>query len=149
MPPPHHMPHAVAHIDVAARLRDAGIQPTRQRVAIAQVLLHGPVHLTAEEILLAARTHQPSISRATVYNTLLVFVQQGLLRVLRLGHECTVYDSRTDTHSHLYHQDTGMVEDLPPEALQGPNLPAISPDLELLGLEVIVRVRQRPQATRH
>ena len=134
---------------VQARLRDAGIQPTRQRVAIAQVLLQAPVHLTADEILHAARSYLPSLSRATVYNTLPVLVKKGLLRALRLDQECTVYDSRTDAHSHIYHEDTGMLEDLAAEALHWPNLPTIAADLELVGLDLIVRVRRRQPATRH
>ncbi|MEG0317781.1 MAG: transcriptional repressor, partial [Comamonas sp.] len=82
-------------------------------------------------------------SRATVYNTLPLFVEKGLLRALRLDPERTVYDSRTDTHSHIYHEDTGMLEDLPAEMLQWPSLPVISENLELVGLDLIVRVRQR------
>lgn len=125
------------------QLRAAGIQPTRQRLAIAQVLLHNPVHMAADDILLSARQFLPSLSRATVYNTLPLFVEKGLLRALRLDPERTVYDSRTDTHSHIYHEDTGMLEDLPAEMLQWPSFPHISEHLELVGLDLIVRVRQR------
>lgn len=130
-----------------ARLRDAGIQPTRQRLAIAHALLQAPIHLAADAILIAARTYFPSLSRATVYNTLPLFVKKGLLRALRVDPERTVYDSRTDTHSHLYHEDTGHVEDIPSEMLQWPSLPTLSNDLELVGLDLIVRVRQRPKNT--
>lgn len=149
MPHPHHTPPVVSNIDVETRLRDAGIQPTRQRMAIAQVLLHAPVHLTADEILLAARTYLPSLSRATVYNTLPLLVEKGLLRALRLDQERTVYDSRTDAHSHIYHEDTGLLEDLPADMLQWPSLPRIASDLELVGLDLIVRVRQRQQPHAH
>ena len=132
-------PHALE-----ARLRSADIQPTRQRMAIAQVLLHAPVHLAADDILAAARKLLPSLSRATVYNTLPLFVEKGLLRALRLDRERTVYDSCTDAHSHIYHEDTGMLEDIPNNMLQWPNVPQINDDLELVGLDLIVRVRQRP-----
>lgn len=135
--------------DFAARLRHAGIQPTRQRLAIAQVLFRAPVHLSADDILLAARAHYPQLSRATVYNTLTLLVEKGLLRALRLDLERTVYDSRTDIHSHIYHEDSGKVEDLPSNLVQWPQLPGISPDLELLGLDLIVRVRQRSKTAGH
>lgn len=139
----HPTPSLATDSDLVTRLRDAGIQPTRQRMAIAQVLLHNPVHMAADDILLSARHFLPSLSRATVYNTLPLFVEKGLLRALRLDPERTVYDSRTDTHSHIYHEDTGMLEDLPAEMLQWPSLPVISENLELVGLDLIVRVRQR------
>lgn len=139
----HPMHQSVCTSDVAIRLRDAGIQPTRQRIAIAQILLQAPVHMAADDILISARTLFPKLSRATVYNTLPLFVEKGLLRALRLTPERTVYDSRTDAHSHIYHEDTGMVEDLPTEMLQWHALPQIASDLELVGLDLIVRVRQR------
>ena len=143
----HHITDTVTTSSIEARLRDAGIQPTRQRMAIGQVLLQTPVHLAADDILLHARAHLPSLSRATVYNTLPLFVEKGLLRALRVDQERTVYDSRTDAHSHIYHEDTGMVEDIPCDTLQWPCTPQISPDLELVGLDLIVRVRQRQPTT--
>lgn len=139
----HHIADANPTLDVEARLRDAGIQPTRQRMAIAQVLLQAPVHLAADDILASARCYLPSLSRATVYNTLPLFVEKGLLRALRLEQDRTVYDSRTDAHSHIYHEDTGVLEDLPAEMLQWPRIPVISPSLELVSLDLVIRVRQR------
>lgn len=138
-----HTPSSTIVSDVQARLYDVGIHPTRQRLAIAQVLLQAPVHLTADDILLAARAYLPSLSRATVYNTLPLFVEKGLLRALRLDTDRTVYDSRTDAHSHIYHEDTGVLEDLPSEPLHWPSIPPISSDLELVSLDLVVRVRQR------
>lgn len=137
-------PSSMQHLQ--ARLLHAGIQPTRQRLAIAQVLLHAPVHLSADEVLAAARVHYPQLSRATVYNTLPLFVEKGLLRALRLNTERTVYDSRTESHSHIYHEDTGTVEDLPHAAVQWPQLMQLPPELEMLGMDLIVRVRQRSVA---
>lgn len=143
----HPTPQTLCTHTVSARLRDAGIQPTRQRIAIAQVLLAAPVHMAADDVLLAARAVYPNLSRATIYNTLPLLVEKGLLRALRLDPERTVYDSRTDAHSHIYHEDTGMVEDLPTEMLQWPALPQIASHLELVGMDLIVRVRQRPSDT--
>ena len=143
------MPNTDTTTYIAARLRDAGIQPTSQRMAIAQVLLQAPVHLTADAILAAARHYLPSLSRATVYNTLPLFVDKGLLRALRLDVERTVYDSRTDAHSHIFHEDTGILEDLAADLPPELQIPAISPDLELVGVDLIVRVRQRKQLVSH
>lgn len=140
----HPMSQTACSHNIAARLRDTGIQPTRQRMAIAQVLLQTPVHMTADDVLVSARTIFPSLSRATVYNTLLLLVEKGLLRALRLDPERTVYDSRTEAHSHIYHEDTGIVEDLPTEILQWHALPQIASDLELVGMDLIVRVQKKP-----
>lgn len=129
--------------DVEALLRQAGIHPTRQRLAIAQVMLSQPVHCTADEILQQARSLLPRLSRATVYNSLPLFVEKGLLRALRMDTERTIYDSRTDVHSHLYHEDTGQLQDLPTQMLPHMPCPQMPPNLELVGLDVIVRVRQR------
>ena len=133
----------VDHREIGARLHAVGIQPTQQRLAIAQVLLQAPVHLSADDILLAARRYLPRLSRATVYNTLPLFVEKGLLRALRLDAERTVYDSRTDAHFHLYHEDTGVLQDMLSEALHWPSMPPIAKHLEMEGIDLIERVRQR------
>lgn len=126
-----------------ARLQQAGISPTLQRLAIAEALLRQPCHMTADQVLAAARQWLPSLSRATVYGTLQLFVRQGLLRELPIDGEATVYDSNLAPHHHLYHEDTGEVSDLPAEALQVLGLPALGEGLELAAVDVIVRVRRR------
>lgn len=138
-----HMPSTRCTAAVIARLQSAGIQTTRQRIAIGQVLLRRPVHMTADDILVAARALLPTLARATVYNTLSVFVEKGLLRVLRLNPEHTVYDSRTEAHSHLYHEDTGQVQDCAFEGLPRSLMPHIPPHLEVVGVDLMVRVRPK------
>lgn len=125
------------------RLRSANVLPTLQRLAVAAVMLPQPRHMTAEQVLSSARECLPGISRATVYSTLQMFVQQGLLRELLMVGEATIYDSNTLHHHHLYHVDTGQVEDLPCGQLQISGLPAIGDDLEMADIDVIVRVRNR------
>lgn len=126
-----------------ARLQQAGIGPTLQRLAIAEALQRQPCHMTADQVLVAARQWLPSLSRATVYGTLQLFVRQGLLRELPIDGEATVYDSNLTPHHHLYHEDTGEVSDVPAEALQVLGLPALGEGLELAAVDVIVRVRRR------
>jgi len=125
------------------RLRQAGIQPTLQRIAVAAVLLPRPVHRTAEQVLVAARELQPDISRATVYAVMQLFVRQGLLKELPIDGAATVYDSNVLPHHHLYHVDTGEVTDLPAGQLQVMGLPALGDGLEMAEVDVIVRVRSR------
>ena len=136
------MKPSTAPLSLPERLRAAGILPTRQRLAIAQVLLQHPVHMCADEVLLAARKILPTLSRATVYNTLPVMVQGGLLRALRMDAERTIYDSRVEPHSHIFHEDTGMVQDLDATELALPHIPTLPPDLEVVGFDLVVRVRK-------
>lgn len=128
-------------IQLQQRLATAGIQPTLQRLAVARVLLPAPVHMTADQVLLAAREFLPGLSRATVYAVLQLLVQHGMLKELPLEGAAMVYDSNTTPHHHFYDVDTGEVADLPHEALQVVGLPQALGGLSLAGVDVIVRVR--------
>jgi len=128
------------------RLRDAEVLPTLQRMAVASVMLREPRHMTAEQVLRAAREVLPPISRATVYSVLQLFVRKGLLKELPIDGAATVYDSNVAPHHHLYNVDTGEVSDLPALAVQLMGLPELGGDMVLDEVDVIVRVRQRRPA---
>jgi len=132
--------------DMQQRLRAADILPTLQRMAVASVLLGEPVHMTADQVLRAARELLPDISRATVYSVLQLFVRQGLLKELPIDGAATVYDSNVAPHHHLYNVDTGEVSDLPDLAVQVAGLPVLGRDMMLDEVDVIVRVRRRTTA---
>lgn len=125
------------------RLSQHGIVPTLQRMAVAQVLLARPAHMTAEQVLLAGRACLPRLSRTTVYETLRLFVRHGLLRELPVDGAATVYDSNTSPHHHLYDVDTGEVADVPLGQLQVQGVDDALAGLTLVGVDVIVRVRRR------
>lgn len=125
------------------RLHHAGIVLTLQRIAVAAVLLPKRVHMTAEQVLQAAQLHLPSISRATVYSVLQLFVRRGLLKELPIDGAATVYDSNVLPHHHIYNVDTGEVTDLPDGQLQIFGAPQLSDDVELSDVDIIVRVRSR------
>ena len=142
-PPLHSGQHDAA---LAERLRQAGLQPTRQRMAMARVLLQAPTHMHAEQVLHAARQHYPKLSRATVYASLPLFAERGLLRALPLGLEHTVYDSCTQAHPHLLIEDSGEVMDLPPDCIRWDALPPLAPGLEVTAVDMVIRVRRTPTA---
>ncbi len=125
------------------RLRAAGIAPTLQRLVIAEVMLARPAHLNAEQVLAAARAQLPDLSRATLYGTLQLFVQHGLLRALPIAGVATVYDSTVTPHHHLYDMDSGEVRDLDAAQVQVLGLPLLAADLEITEVDVVVRVRHR------
>ena len=132
--------------DMQQRLRAADILPALQRMAVASVLLGEPVHMTADQVLRAARELLPDISRATVYSVLQLFVRQGLLKELPIDGAATVYDSNVAPHHHQYNVDTGEVSDLPDLAVQVAGLPVLGQEMMLDEVDVIVRVRRRPSA---
>jgi Fur family iron response transcriptional regulator len=128
-------------VDLQQRLRSAGIVPTLQRLAVASVLLPRAVHMTAEQVLEAARLRLPGVSRATVYAVVQLLVRHGLLKELPIDGAATVYDSNVRPHHHLYDVDTGRVRDLPDGQLQVLGLGEAAAGLELTGVDVIIRVR--------
>lgn len=123
------------------RLAQAGIRPTLQRLAVAGVLLPAPVHLTADQVLLRARTQLPGLSRATVYEVLQLFTARGLLKALPIDGASTVYDSNTGPHHHFYDVQTGEVADIPDSGLQVLGVSQALAGMALEGVDVIVRVR--------
>lgn len=133
--------HLKQQAQLQARLRGNGILPTLQRMAVAQVMLVRPAHMTAEQVLEAARRGMPELSRATVYAVLKLFVGQGLLKELPIDGQATVYDSNVQPHHHLYDVESGRVVDLPESALQVLGLAQAVGSMELAGVDVIVRVR--------
>lgn len=131
----------LASSPVGNRLRAAGIPLTLQRLAIAEVLLKRPVHMTAEQVLTRVREITPEVSRATVYNTLKLFTQKGLVRELIVEADRAVYDSNTAPHYHMYDVSTGVVTDLHAGGLEITGLPQLPPGAVLEEIDVILRVR--------
>ena len=101
-----------------ATLRQHGIQLTPQRLAVAEVVLGRRGHATAEEVWIKVRRKNPTVSRATVYNTLNLFVEKGLLRLQILKEGTAVFDSEVHTHHHFIDDETGNIYDVPWDSLQ-------------------------------
>jgi len=104
--------------DCITRLKQARIQPSAQRLAIAQYVLNTDEHPSAEDVWHTVRAGFPMVSRATVYNTLNLFVEKGLLRTYALTEGRIVFDPNTTEHHHFIDETTGAIEDIPKEALQ-------------------------------
>lgn len=104
--------------DVVSLLRTAGIQPSAQRLAVAQYVLTTDAHPSADEVLESVQASMPMLSRATVYNTLNLFVEKGLLRQLVIAEGRTVFDPKLDPHHHFIDDESGRIEDLPWDAVK-------------------------------
>lgn len=103
---------------VAEKLRESGVQPSAQRVAVAEYVLHTDAHPSAEQVFSRVRKTFPMLSRATVYNTLNILVAKGLLRELVLAPGKVVFDPKTGAHHHFIDEQTGRIHDVPWEAVR-------------------------------
>jgi Fe2+ or Zn2+ uptake regulation protein len=124
------------------RLRDSGIQPTPQRIAIAEFVLSTAAHPTADEVWMHVRSRCPTISRATVYNTLNLFAEKGLLKPQPLREGVVVFDPHVEPHHHFIDEDTGKVIDVPWEALKVRGEKSLE-GFEVREYQVVMRGRRR------
>jgi Fur family transcriptional regulator, iron response regulator len=129
---------------VASRLRGCGIQPTAQRLQVAALLLARPQHLTAEQILAALRGSGARVSKATVYNTLNLLAERGVVRQLVVDGDRAWFDSNVEPHFHFQDVATGQLSDLPVHAVQFGCLPEPPEGMELAGIDLVIRLRRRP-----
>lgn len=104
--------------NVIETLRENGIQPSAQRVAVAEYVLNTTEHPSADLVWKRVRDRVPYISRATVYNSLNLFVEKGILRALNIAEQSVVFDPMLDTHHHFIDEETGTIHDVPWEAVQ-------------------------------
>jgi Fur family iron response transcriptional regulator len=126
-----------------AILEQHGVRPTSQRLRVAELLLTAPRHLTAEQILASLRQSSGRVSKATVYNTLKLFVDQGLARQIHADPERCVYDSTMTPHHHFQNLETGDMIDIRPEDLSFAKMPPLPPGTEIADVEVVIRLRRR------
>ena len=129
--------------DVSHILETHGIRPTQQRIRVAQVLLATPVHMTADQLLVALKQSTSRVSKATVYNTLKLFVDHGLARQIHLDPDRCVYDSTMAPHHHFQNVETGEMLDIQPQDLEFTRLPPLPPGTEIDSVDVVIRVRRR------
>lgn len=120
------------------RLESLGIQPSAQRLAIAAYVLNTHVHPSADRVWQEVKAHLPMVSRATVYNTLKLFVQKGLLRQVVLEPGNVLFDARTERHHHFVDDVTGEITDVPWDALNVTNVNDVK-GLTVRDYEVVLR----------
>ena len=99
-------------------LRTHGIQPTAQRLAVASFVLETRSHPTADQIWEKVRQRSPTLSRATVYNTLNLFVEKGLLSAQAVREGALVFDPHVARHHHFIDEETGEIHDVAWDAVR-------------------------------
>ena len=127
--------------EITALLRSHDINPTSQRIEIAQVLFLRCEHLSAEDVFALVNGDSSRVSKATVYNTLGLFAERGLIREVIADPTRVFYDPNTAPHHHFYDTSTGRLMDIPAEDVQIHSLPALPEGMRMEGVDVIVRVR--------
>jgi Fur family iron response transcriptional regulator len=129
---------------VDRKVRDAGLRPTRQRVALAEMLFaRGDRHLSAEELHEEALAAGVPVSLATVYNALHQFTQAGLLRILSVEGSKTYFDTNTSDHHHFYVEGENRVFDIETGPVTVGNLPEPPEGMEIVNVDVVVRLRPK------
>ena len=124
-------------------LKEHGIKPSAQRVAVAEYVLHTPEHPSADTVWARVRERFPTISRATIYNTLNLFVEQGLLRELHLAPDSVLFDANTDRHHHFIDEESGRIYDVPWNQIEVRNAKP-PPGFEVHAYQVVMRGRRHP-----
>jgi len=125
-------------------LREYGIYPTGQRLAIARVLLPRHQHVTADNLHLLLHNSGVQVSRATVYNTLNLFAEKGLVRAIVVDSNQTYFDSNNAPHHHVFNVDDKVLIDVPDELCR------LLPEMKLPegtridAVEVVIKVRNHP-----
>ncbi len=134
------MDHAKEQL--SEKLRNAKLRPTRQRLALAELMFSkGDRHLSAENLFEEAREVGVAVSLATIYNTLHQFTDSGLLRAISIDSSKTYFDTNTGNHHHFYMEDSNQVIDMPHGEVTVENLPEPPEGMEISRVDVVVRVR--------
>jgi len=128
--------------NLAEVLRRHGVNPTHQRIEIAYALFSRQEHLSADQILAIVNDRHSETSKATVYNTLNLFLEQHLIREVIVDPNKVFYDPNTEPHHHLYNIDTGELADIDASSISISGLPPLPEGMVTEGVDIIVRVRK-------
>ena len=125
-------------------LSGAGLRPTRQRLALAELLVGDGQHrhVTAESLFDAARTKGDTVSLATVYNTLRAFCDAGVLQEITVDGSRSYFDTNTHDHPHFYWEDEARLSDAPSDQLVIQRLPEAPDGVEIASVDVVIRLRR-------
>ena len=130
--------------DFAEQLRLAGLRPTRQRVAIAALLLDGRHrHVSADSLTEEIIAAGVEVSGGTVYNTLNQFTDAGLLRQVLVHNEHSLFDTNTDHHHHFYEASNDQLVDIPNDDVILAKLPRAPDGHEIKAIDVVIHIKRK------
>ena len=138
-----HTHPAITRPELRSMLRQSGLRPTRQRMALAEILFtHGNRHISAESLHDEATVQRVPVSLATIYNTLHQFTEAGLLREVAVDGSKTYFDTNTSEHHHFFVEDDNEVMDIPAGQMGVGRVPEPPPGYEISRIDVVVRLRR-------
>jgi Fur family transcriptional regulator, iron response regulator len=130
--------------DVKEKLRQVGLRPTRQRMALGWILFgRGDRHLTAEMLYEEATRAKVPVSLATVYNSLHQFTEAGLLRHVAVDASSAYFDTNNSAHHHFYIEDKNELMDIAASAMIVGKMPLPPEGYEIARVDVVVRLRRK------
>ncbi|MDP2619347.1 MAG: Fur family transcriptional regulator [Hyphomicrobiales bacterium] len=143
-----HAPSQIRNkLDVRTLLRGAGLRPTRQRVALGELLFaEGDWHVTAEMLHEKAIRRSIPVSLATVYNTLHQFTEVGLLNEVVVDGSKTHFDTNISNHHHFFIEGDNTIMDIPGAGVAVDRLPEPPEGMEISRVDVVVRLRPKASA---
>ncbi|MFT4563412.1 MAG: Fur family iron response transcriptional regulator [Gammaproteobacteria bacterium] len=128
---------------IADLLQANDISPTAQRIQIADVLLSQRQHLSADQVIARLDEMGTMVSKATVYNTLGLFAERGLIRQVIVDPTKVFYDSNIEDHHHFYNVDDGTLTDVPVIKLPIDDLPCPPEGTDTVGVDIVIRTRNK------
>lgn len=126
---------------MARKLRAHGINPTHQRIEIAHALFSRREHLSADQVMAVVNEHHSETSKATVYNTLNLFLEKKLIREVIVDPNKVFYDPNTLPHYHMYDIASGKLTDINAKDVRVSGLPSLPAGMTTEGMDIIIRVR--------
>ena len=127
--------------NLAENLRAHGINPTHQRIEIAHALFSRCEHLSADQIMAIVNERHSETSKATVYNTLNLFLEKKLIREVIVNPNKVFYDPNTSPHYHMYDVESGELTDIDAADIRISGLPALPRGMVTEGMDIVIRVR--------
>ena len=131
----------MSRTDILSLFEQYGILSTPQRLEVAEILLEKPQHVSADQIIERLRDAGSSVSKATVYNTLNLFGERGIVKEVMVDPVRKFYDSTTRPHHHFYNVDTDELCDIPDDQVRFSELPTMPEGTRSESIEVLIRIR--------
>jgi Fur family iron response transcriptional regulator len=128
-------------LEVISFLESHGVQVTPQRLAITRALCNEATHMSAEDVFRLVNSDGNQVSKATVYNTLGLLAEKGVIREVIADPTKIFYDPNTEPHHHIYDVTTGRLEDVDCHEISVSGLPPLPAGTSVERVDIVVRVR--------
>ena len=123
--------------------RDLNVTPTKQRLDLAKLIFAKKQHFTASDLISLANKNGLNISMATVYNTLSLLEDKGMLKTININNELKFYDTNLENHHHLYNTTMSTLTDIAHDRVTFAELPELPKTLEIESTELLIKVKNK------